>query len=254
MKTHEIQGSVPQTAGTEESTSAHRNPIPAWLRWGYTAFMAVLVPVYWANYGPTNFLYFCDVALFLTLVGVWTGRSLLISMPAVGILLPQALWCADFVAESFGWPLVGMTSYMFDENRSLFLRGLSLFHGWLPFLLLFLVRRVGYDARALKAWTAVAWLLCVVSFLWIPPAGAAVPDAKIPVNVNYVWGFDDAKPQSWMPSGWYLVLWMTALAAVVYLPTHWMLSRWAAQPADSRSTETRVREVEDGVVDGAVEA
>jgi len=28
-----------------------------WLKWAYTAFMMVLVPVYWASYGPTNFIY-----------------------------------------------------------------------------------------------------------------------------------------------------------------------------------------------------
>ena len=28
-----------------------------------------------------------------------------------------------------------MTAYMFNATNSLFLRGLSLFHGWLPFLL-----------------------------------------------------------------------------------------------------------------------
>ena len=54
--------------------------------------MAVLVPVYWYYYGPTNFLYFCDVALFLTLAGLWLESPLLISMCAVGILLPQMLW------------------------------------------------------------------------------------------------------------------------------------------------------------------
>jgi hypothetical protein len=47
--------------------------IPRWVKYGYTAFMAVLIPVYWWHYGPTNFLYFCDVALLLTLVGVWVG-------------------------------------------------------------------------------------------------------------------------------------------------------------------------------------
>lgn len=193
--------------------------------------MAVLVPVYWMQYGPTNFLYFCDVALFLTLAGVWTGSSLLISMPAVGILLPQALWCADFLAQATGRPLLGMTAYMFDASRPLFLRGLSLFHGWLPFLLVFLVRRVGYDGRALKVWTALAWALCVASFLWLPPAGAVLPDPKTPVNVNYVWGFDDAKPQGWLPAGPYLALWMTALAVVVYWPTHRILARWAGKAA-----------------------
>ena len=51
--------------------------IPLWLKLVYTAFMAVLVPVYAYYYGWTNFLYFCDVALILTLVGIWRENALL---------------------------------------------------------------------------------------------------------------------------------------------------------------------------------
>ena len=65
------------------------NRLPLWLKLAYTAFMAVLVPVYWYYYGPTNFLYFCDVALFLTLAGIWLESPLLVSMCAVGIVAPQ---------------------------------------------------------------------------------------------------------------------------------------------------------------------
>ena len=71
--------------------------LPLWLKLVYTAFMVVLVPVYWYYYGPTNFLYFCDVALILTLVGIWIESPLLISMCAVGILAPQTLWVVDFL-------------------------------------------------------------------------------------------------------------------------------------------------------------
>ena len=68
----------------------------------YTAFMAVLVPVYLRQYGWTNFLYFCDLELLLTLAGLWLDKPLLISMSAVGLLLPQTLWVVDFVANLFG--------------------------------------------------------------------------------------------------------------------------------------------------------
>src|SRR5262245_31637337 len=112
--------------------------IPLWLKLVYTAFMAVLVPVYSYYYGPTNFLYFCDVALFLTLAGIWIESPLLVSMCAVGITVPQLVWVIDFVTTAFGYPVTGMTAYMFNTSSSLFLRGLSLFHGWLPFLLLYL--------------------------------------------------------------------------------------------------------------------
>ncbi len=204
--------------------------VPLGLKLAYTAFLGVLIPAYWVKYGPTNFLYFCDIALLLTLAGVWWENRLLVSMAAVGILLPQMLWCVDFVAQLLGGRITGMTAYMFDAQRPLFLRGLSLFHGWLPFLLLYLVRRLGYDRRALPAWTALGWTLCVICFLFLPPAGAAYAGHMAPNNINYVFGFDDAQPQSWMPPAAYLCAWMGALLALAFVPTHWFLCRWGRAP------------------------
>jgi hypothetical protein len=204
-------------------STPRRIPLP--LKLAYTAFMAVLVPVYWAKYGPTNFLYFCDVALFLTLAGLWLENALLISLATVGILLPQALWCVDFVVQLSGGRFTGMTAYMFDASRPLYLRGLSLFHGWLPFLLVHAVRRTGYDRRALPGWTVLAWALCLVCYFLLPPSGPQFAGSHVPNNVNYVFGFDDLLPQSWMPAPVYLALWMAALPVLVYLPTHALL-RW----------------------------
>ncbi|MGE3262345.1 MAG: hypothetical protein AB7K68_11245 [Bacteriovoracia bacterium] len=198
-----------------------RLPLP--LKLAYTAFMAILIPVYWHYYGPTNFLYFCDVALILTLVGIWTESTLLISMCAVGIILPQALWVADFLTSIFGFPLTGMTAYMFNPNSSLFLRGLSLFHGWIPFLLLFLVYRLGYNKRGLPAWTALAWALLFVCYFLMPGPN---PDAGLqPVNINYVWGMSDAAAQTWVsPTTWFLGL-LVVLPLVLFLPAHFILSK-----------------------------
>ena len=153
------------------TVNASASIIPFWLKLAFTAFMFVLVPVYWANYGPTNFLYFCDLALFLVLAGIWTESPLLVSLPAVGILLPQMLWCLDFLVELCGGRLTGLTSYMSDPNRSLFLRGLSLFHGWLPFLVYYLVKKLGYDRRALVGWIAIATVVCLVAYFFLPPPG-----------------------------------------------------------------------------------
>ena len=63
--------------------------VPLGVKLAVTAFVAVLVPVYWVHYGPTNFLYFCDVALFVTLAALWTESSTLASVEAVAITLPQ---------------------------------------------------------------------------------------------------------------------------------------------------------------------
>ena len=208
---------------------ARRIPLP--LKLSVTGFVVVLVPVYYRHYGPTNFLYFCDAALLLSLDSIWTGRALPASMAAVGILLPQALWCADFIGELLGMNLVGLTKYMFDPNRSLFLRGLSFFHFWLPLLLLYLVRRLGYDRRALRAWTGLAWGLCLVAYFLLPPAGAKLANPQIPVNVNYVFGFDDTKAQTRLPAPVYLVGWMAVLLGVVFVPTHFLLKKAFGRPA-----------------------
>src|SRR5262245_27396503 len=106
---------------TAQSLSLAAVPrIPLWLKLVYTAFMAVLVPVYWSYYGPSNFLYFCDVALFLTLVGIWIESPLLASMCAIGITVPQMVWVIDFIGSAIGTPVVGMTAYMFEAHRSPF--------------------------------------------------------------------------------------------------------------------------------------
>src|SRR5215213_432558 len=73
--------------------------LPFWSKLLFTAFVAVLVPYYLVAYGPTNFLYYCDLALFFTLAAFWTEKPIFASMPAVGILLPQTFWCIDFVAR-----------------------------------------------------------------------------------------------------------------------------------------------------------
>ncbi len=204
--------------------------IPLWFKVSYTAFMAVLIPVYWYHYGPTNFLYFCDIALLLTLVGVWRESSLLISLPAVGILLPQALWCVDFVVQLCGFKMTGMTAYMFDETKPLFLRGLSLFHGWLPFLLVYLVFKLGYDKRALKGWTALTIGLCLIAFYLLPQAGETLADPNLPRNVNYVFGMDDARPQTMMSAELYLVTWVGLLIMLIFIPTHFVLKKLCLTP------------------------
>ena len=204
-----------------------------WLKVSYTAFMAVLIPVYWYHYGPTNFLYFCDIALLLTLVGVWIESPLLISLPTVGILIPQALWCVDFFVQLCGFKMTGMTGYMFDGTKPLFLRGLSLFHGWLPFLLVYLVFKVGYDRRALKGWTVFSIGLCLAAFFLFPKAGETLPDPNLPRNINYVFGMDDAQPQTWMSPELYLVTWIALLIILVFIPTHFLLTKICPTPAQA---------------------
>ncbi len=201
--------------------------IPLWLKFAYTAFMAVLVPIYWHHYGPANFLFFSDLALFFALAAIWLESPLLASMPAVGTLATQALWIADFVAVALGGEITGMTGYMFDSAYPAYLRALSLFHIWLPALLLFLVWRLGYEARAFWAWTILSWGVLLISYLLLPPPGPNV--AGTARNINYVYGFTDTEPQTIMPQWLWLLMLMAGYPLLIFAPVHFALRRWAPQ-------------------------
>ena len=159
-------------------TTVPNRRIPYWLKVAYSAFVAILVPSYWVTYSPWNFLYFCDVALLITAVTMWIENPLLISMQAVAITVPQMVWVVDLLFRVVaGVEITGVTSYMLDSSIPLFLRGLSLFHGWLPFVLLWLLARLGYDSRALGLQTAAAIVILLVSYLFAP---APPPSASHP--------------------------------------------------------------------------
>jgi len=214
-------------------TFTTRSAIPLAIKLLYSAFVAVLVPLYWTAYGPWNFLYFCDVALLLTAVAIWLENPLLISTQAVAILLPQMLWVIDlFCRIVIGAEITGVTAYMLNADIPIYLRGLSLFHGWLPFLLLWLVLRLGYDRRALAVQSGAAIAILLVSYFFAPPPPPPEAQPSLAVNINYVYGLTDDKPQSYMPPS----LWLIALMAIniigFYLPTHFVLRRLVASPSD----------------------
>jgi hypothetical protein len=207
-------------------TTATRNLIPLWVKVLYSAFVAILVPLYWATYGPWNFPYFCDIALLVTAVAIWIENPLLISMQAVAILAPQMLWVLDLLARIVaGIEITGVTAYMLEPSIPLYLRSLSLFHGWLPFFLLWLLWRLGYDRRAFVLQSAVAVVVILVSYVLAPAPPPSPLDPNHAVNINYVYGFTDQQPQTLMAPR----LWVLAVVALniiaFYIPTHWVLAR-----------------------------
>jgi hypothetical protein len=218
-------------------TGAATRRIPTWAKVSYTAFVAVLVPCYWVTYTPWNFLYFCDIALLVTGVAIWIESPLLVSMQAVAITLPQILWVVDLLCRLVaGLHVTGVTNYMFDPSLPLFLRGLSLFHGWLPFVLLWLLSRLGYDRRALSLQAPVAVIVLLISYLLAPAPPPPAPHPSWAVNINYVYGLDDKHPQTWMaPPLWLLVV-MAFNVIGLCAPTHFVLRRAFNAPAPIPNT------------------
>jgi len=203
----------------------HMTHIPLWSKLILTAYVAVLVPIYWVTYGPTNFLFFCDMALLLTLLAMWRESALLVSAAAVGILLPQLLWALDFLSSLVGHPITGMTEYMFQSSIPLHVRFLSFFHFWLPFLLIWLLRRTGYDQRGLPLWMVMAFTSLYVCYFFMPGPPVPADNPALPVNINYVYGFSDQIAQTWMPEPVWFVLLQFMLVFLVFLPSHWVLKR-----------------------------
>ena len=210
--------------------TAHR--IPLWLKIVYTAFVAVVVPCYWLEYTPWNFLYFCDIALLTTAVALWLESPLLASTQTVAITLPQLLWVVDLLCRLVGGiHVTGVTAYMLDGSLPLYLRLFSTYHGWLPFLLLWLTWRLGYDRRAFPVQAVVAVVVLLISYFLAPapPPSPARPHAA--VNINYVYGLHDEAPQTWMAPG----LWVLTVLAVnvvgIYLPSHLVLQRLMRKPS-----------------------
>ena len=199
-------------AKAEHSPSpTKRNRVPLWLKVLYSLFMCILVPVYWYNYGPTNFLWASDIALFFTLAALWLEHPLPNSMMVVGVLPLEIAWAIDLVS---GAHLFGITTYMFRTELALYLRALSLFHVILPPIMIFLLFRLGYDRRALVAQTLLTWTILPLTYLVTGPED----------NINLVYGFGH-EPQTTLPPLAYLALEMALIPILICVPCHFAM-RW----------------------------
>jgi len=187
--------------------------IPLWIKIAYTLMVAVIVPVYLAYYGPANFLWFSDVALVVTGVGLWLENPLLVSMMTVGVLLPELLWNVTvFTRLVTGIRVSGLADYMFDTRIPKWIRALSLFHVVLPVLMLWMLHRLGYDPRALPAQTALAWVILPLTYAVTKPED----------NINWVYG-PGARPQRQISPPLYLAFLLIFFPLIVYVPTHLLL-------------------------------
>lgn len=194
--------------------------IPIWIKIAVTLFICVLIPVNWRQYGPANFLWFSDIALFLTVASMWLENRLLASMAALAVLLPELAWNCDFFFRSLtGKPGIGLSSYMFDPSIPWTIRSVSLFHVWLPILLIWMLHRIGYDHRALYWQTLLAVVVLPLSYHF---GGSRM-------NVNWVYGFG-AKPQTTLPSQVFLLMMMLGFPILLYAPTHLLLRKFFAAP------------------------
>ena len=211
-----------------QSEPRRRAVISLYLKVPYTVFVCVLVPVYWVEYGPANFLWGSDIALFVTLLALWTESRLLASMMAIGILLPEVAWTLDLALRMvFGPEAIPMagTGYMFDSDIPLWILSLSAFHLALPVILVWLLYRLGYHRKALLWQTLLLWVVLPLTYAVSDPAD----------NINWVHGFGGL-PQTLVSGPIFVLLLMAFFPVALYLPMHLLLSRLFPEPHRTRIT------------------
>jgi hypothetical protein len=187
--------------------------IPLWFKLAYTAFVLYVMAVWWKNYGWKNFLWFSDIAFIGAVPAMWLESGALSSVLTVAVLLPELLWNVDYVLRLLlRRRITGLTDYMFEPDRPLLLRGLSLFHVPLPLVLLWLVAAYGYDA---SVGLPGAVVLAAIVLPW--SRVLSTPEK----NINWTYGLG-AKRVTW--PGWvFLPVLFLGFVLFVFVPTDWLL-------------------------------
>lgn len=184
------------------------------LRWVGLLWVVVWLPAYAWAWGWANLLHLCDVAVILGFAGIWWGSSLLISSQAIASFAAGVFWAIDV-----GWKLatgrflIGGTDYMWDMRYPLWVRLLSTFHIGLPLALLWGMRKIGYDRRALALQAAIAAALFIAGRFFSSQA-----------NLNYAFR-DPVFHRAWGPPAVHLGVMFVGTMALLYWPTH-LLLRW----------------------------
>jgi hypothetical protein len=182
---------------------------PVWLRFAAAAWLVVWIPAYWRTWGAQNFLHLCDVAVILVCAGLLTDSAILISSQAIGSLLVDLTWMLDAGFHLVrGRGLIGGADYLFDASYPLWVRLLTLFHVVMPLLLLWAIKRIGYDRRGMPLQCAIALLVFVASRFTAPAQ-----------NINYAFS-DPFFHRTLGPALVHVLASWLFMVVVVYLPTH----------------------------------
>lgn len=188
----------------------NREPVPRLARVAFTLWIAAWAPIIVVTYGVQNFWWLCNIAQFIVLYALWRPNALLVSSQAGTLVFIGFVWTLDLaIGVVVGDSVTGITAYMFDPDIPLPARLTSTYHVWLPFLVLWMCWRNGYDRRGV-------WLQCVIGTAAI--AGARL-GSEPERNINFAFEPFHIE-QVWMPDGVYVVLLMIATAVLVYLPGH----------------------------------
>ncbi len=187
--------------------------VPLSLKVAWTAMVLSIVLVYWRHRGPANFLWFSDIAFLALVPGLWLESTFIVSLAACMVLVPETLWSVSFFGALLRLPRVTtLADYMFDNQRPLWLRAVSLFHVPLLAVIVWGPWRLGYDPGVYPWAVLIAWLVLLLT-RWL---------TRPEPNINHVYRLPVAVGENLTPVQHMLVL-MAAVPLVLQLPGHLLL-------------------------------
>lgn len=189
------------------------------LKSAYTILAIIVLVVYWDQYGPSNFLWFSDIAFFLMVPALWFRNRFISSMMAVGVFPLEILWVIGLIS---GGSFLGIAAYMYDPTLPLWLRLLSLFHFPMIGSVIYMVWQYGYDKRALVPQIILSVSVVILTHLFTDKAE----------NVNMVYPPDGS--EQFMSESLYIAMMPFILVGGVIVPMHCLLKRYC--PLKDRKT------------------
>jgi len=204
-----LGGSEPQKPAMNTATKEF-----TFVRWASLLWLLVWLPCNVWVWGWQNMMHLCDIGLVLACLGMWWRLPLLVSSQALTALLVGALWGLDILWRLvLGHHLIGGTEYMWDVHYPLWIRLQSTFHLVLPAILLWTLRILGYDRRALALQSVIAGALLIFSRCLSPE-----------LNMNYAFQ-DPLFHRAWGPPPVHLAVILVGCVVIFLWPTHLILSR-----------------------------
>lgn len=178
----------------------------------------ILIAVAWCRrYDARQLLWFCDVAVLMTALGLLFRSPLLVMAQLAAVVFYHSVWNIDFwLILILGYAPVGSTSYMFYSDLGLLEKSLSLFtHVFIVPVALFGVYNLGAPNRAwLLQWVQTSIIFLLTYLFTIPEE-----------NINRMFGVEiiGVSPASINPILYYALM-VTVPPFVVYLPTNRLMA------------------------------
>jgi hypothetical protein len=193
----------------------------------YFLWMLYWFPVALLIHGPSNFLWLCNISQFLCLYALWTRHRLIASSQAGVVCIVGAVWTADFTLGLLtGGQTAVFTQYMWVEETPLMARVSSLYHIFLPVLVIYLIYTLGYDRRAPWVQTGIGSVALLLTIL-LTGEGSNINAVYSPLNFELVWA----------PHWVYVLLLFPAYPLIIYWPGHGLvlgILRWIRGPERER--------------------